>query len=258
MEKRASRPREWFEEWFDDTYFDLYQHRDATEAEAFVTWLAAHFPAAGSGRVADLACGAGRHTWAMARLLGWQVTGVDLSASMLRRAAVSPEPGVQPQPRFIRGDLRHLPLVSSSFHLAVNLFTSFGYFHSRHEHLTALRETARILHPGGLFFLDLLNPHLTIAGLIAHDEQRMEGLRVQQDRRYDAKLGRLEKVIRIFCEGGPSRTVTESIRLFDEEEITALLEEACFTIEAMFGGYGGRSYDPSRSERMILVARTSA
>jgi len=44
-----------------------------------------------------------------------------------------------------------------SFALAVNLFTSFGYFLSDDEHRRVVHQVAAALAPGGHFILDYLN-----------------------------------------------------------------------------------------------------
>lgn len=257
MHQEQGDRREWFSEWFDETYLALYRHRDSEEAEAFIHWLGESHVADGKHGVVDLACGAGRHSWAMARSQGWRVVGVDLSATLLdRAAAVQPEQGV-PTPRFVRADLRALPLSSSCFGLAVNLFTSFGYFYQRREHLSALRETARLLRPGGRFLLDLMNPRVAVRTLVPSDEQDLGPLHVKQERIWRPASSRIEKTIRIQYPDGRRRNVVESVRLFTEGEIRDLMQDAGMEIDRILGSYQGESFDREKSERMILVARKS-
>src|SRR6476659_4634608 len=63
-----------------------------------------------SSKVADIGCGHGRHALALAAC-GLEVTGVDSAAALLMRARhLSAELGVSA--RWVRGDMRHLPLQS--------------------------------------------------------------------------------------------------------------------------------------------------
>lgn len=101
-----------------------------------------------SGRALDAACGTGRH----ARHLvdrGHEVLGVDLSAEMLRRAAVN-----VPEARFAEGDLRDLPAPDGDFDLAVCALAL--------AHLpdvgAGIAELARVLRPGGRLVVSVLHP----------------------------------------------------------------------------------------------------
>jgi SAM-dependent methyltransferase len=101
-----------------------------------------------SGRALDAACGTGRH----ARHLvdrGHEVLGVDLSAEMLRRAAVH-----VPEARFVEGDLRDLPAGDGDFDLAVCALAL--------AHLPdvgpGIAELARALRPGGRLVVSVLHP----------------------------------------------------------------------------------------------------
>ena len=132
---------EWFEQWFGEEYHVLYPHRDEEEARRAVALVQRAAPWAEGDRVLDLACGAGRHAAELERL-GARVVGFDLSPSMLHRARA----GVRGP--LVRGDMRALPFRAGSFALAVNLFTSFGYFRDDKEHGLVVRQVVDSLRPG--------------------------------------------------------------------------------------------------------------
>ena len=243
---------EWFEEWFDDTYLALYQHRNTEEARQLVRWLASCCSEEAGRGVLDLACGAGRHAWTMAEEFGWRVFGLDLSTVMLKRALSHRRCAECPQ--FIRGDLRNLPFRSGHFGLVVNLFTSFGYFEDDREHLAALHEMRRVLHPQGKVVLDLMNPAVAVATLIPSDETRIGQLEVEQHRTFDRSTQRITKTITIQYPNGNTRKVLESVRLFSPAEIDGLLAEAGLDVTDRFGGYSGSTFISGESERMILLA----
>src|SRR5258706_5988125 len=141
---------EWFEQWFGEEYHVLYPHRDEEEARRAVALVQRAAPWAEGDWILDLACGAGRHAAELERL-GARVVGFDLSPSMLRRARAG---GRGP---LVRGDMRGLPFRPGSFGLAVNLFTSFGYFRDDAEHRLVLRQGAACRGPGGRLAPGFLN-----------------------------------------------------------------------------------------------------
>ncbi|MDR2800247.1 MAG: class I SAM-dependent methyltransferase [Desulfovibrio sp.] len=100
----------------------------------------------------DLGCGTGRHALALAAG-GIEVTGVDISETMLRMARESlwerPDAGVE----VLRGDARTVRL-GRSFDAVSCLFHVMSY-QTGEEDALAVLETARLhLRPGGCFFFD--------------------------------------------------------------------------------------------------------
>ena len=142
---------EWFADWFGDAYLELYPHRDVEDARRVLTLISAtvHLPGA---RVLDLACGQGRHAIQIDEL-GANVTGVDLSAVLLKKARY----GTPPIRDLVRADMRTLPFRRQAFDVIVNLFTSFGYFQNDDEHRQVVKRAAELLVDGGWFVMDFLN-----------------------------------------------------------------------------------------------------
>ena len=162
---------EWYEHWFGEEYLDLYPHRDDRDAEQLVDLLAARGVVRAGERVLDLACGAGRHAAALARLAA-RAVGFDLSLTLLR-AAQRRGTGA-----LVRGDMRVLAFRDRTFDAVVNLFTSFGYFESVGEDAAMLREVARVLRPGGHALFDLMNPEYVVSALVPQSEERRGGLQI--------------------------------------------------------------------------------
>jgi SAM-dependent methyltransferase len=93
----------------------------------------------GVGRLVDVGCGTGAYAAGLATL-GWDVTGVDLSEDMLRRARGR---GLD----VVLADAASLPFDDASFDAAVSFWT-----HTDFPDLdAALREIARVLRPGAPF-----------------------------------------------------------------------------------------------------------
>ena len=101
------------------------------EAEQILTLV--HSPP--DAAVLDLCCGPGRHSLEFARR-GFQVTGVDRTARYLATArAAATREGLTVE--FVQEDMRHFHR-SEAFDLALNLFSSFGYFEDRADDLRGL------------------------------------------------------------------------------------------------------------------------
>lgn len=90
----------------------------------------------GTGALIDVGCGTGAYAAGLAGL-GWDVTGVDVSEDMLRRARAK---GVHA----IRADAASLPFGDASFDAAISIFTNTDV-----DDLAAVvQEVTRVLRPG--------------------------------------------------------------------------------------------------------------
>jgi hypothetical protein len=115
------------------------------------------------GRLADVACGTGRHSAYLAGR-GHQVVGFDLSAEMLARASV---------PR-AQAELHALPLPDDSVDAAVCTL-ALTYVPSL---VPALRELARVVRPGGsIITSDIHVMSLYLGGVSHADGKRMPATR---------------------------------------------------------------------------------
>lgn len=118
-------------------WYDAEFQPAALEGEAWDTLVA--LLGEGRGAVIDVGCGTGSYSVGLAAD-GWEVTGVDLSADMLRRAD---EKGV----RTVRADATALPFADASFDAAISVF-----IHTDVDDFSAVvREIARVLRPGARF-----------------------------------------------------------------------------------------------------------
>jgi len=235
---------EWFEQWFGEEYHALYPHRDADDARMAVALVRRVAPWRVGDRVLDLACGPGRHAAELERL-GARVVGFDLSRAMLRRARERTGQGTA----LVRGDMRALPFRPGTFRVAINLFTSFGYFREDAEHRLVLGQVGAALAPGGRFVLDYLNADQVRRSLKATEERPIGESAVRITRRIGTDGRFVIKEIELRDEG---RSFQERVRLYGADELAALLVEAGFAVEARFGNYGGEPPAPD-APRAILV-----
>src|SRR5579862_1805434 len=103
-----------------------------------------------TGNVLDLCCGPGRHAQEFAGR-GFSVTGVDRSDYLLAQAKARQTAPVE----WVAQDMREF-LRKSTFDLACNLFTSFGYFDTDDDNRRVLRNVHDSLKPGGVFVMEML------------------------------------------------------------------------------------------------------
>jgi len=242
----------WYASWFGEEYLALYPDRDDLEAArqaGFVLGLLAPYAGKGRGGILDLACGTGRHAVVLSRG-GMPVTGLDLSAPLLARARARRD---LPAPGLVRADMRTLPFARGAFGAVVNFFTSFGYFDDPADDGRVIRETARVLAPGGAFLSDVFNAARVLATLVSREEKTVAGERVSIHRRFDAPTRRVEKEITMGT-GPGARTFRERVRVYLRDELEALHRDARLDVTAAFGDFDGSPYDPRRSPRLILLA----
>ena len=130
-------------DWYDDEF-----QPDALESEQWQTLV--RLLGDPSGSLIDVGCGTGAYAIGLSRR-GWDVTGVDVSEDMLRRARAK---GI----RALHADATALPFEDASFDAAVSMFT-----HTDFDDFPAVaREIARVLRHGGLFVY--LGPHPCFVG----------------------------------------------------------------------------------------------
>lgn len=241
---------EWFEHWFDEDYLALYAHRNATEACRFVRALWTGLELTPGVTVADVPCGTGRHSLAFAER-GARVVGLDLSSAMLARAAESAAP-MKSRPLFVRGDLRRIPL-TGGFQLVANIFTSIGYFEREEDNRAVFSELARLLTPGGMLVLDVINPVYLRRHFVAETRRDTEDGDVIEWRELDVPRHRVLKCIQIR-HGSAVRMIRESVQLYELAELERLSAAHGLRPVYFWGDYDGREFTGD-SPRLILFAR---
>ena len=236
----------WFDAAFERGYLELYPHRDLAAARAEVAGLLARGLAASAGRVLDLGCGFGRHLVAL-RARGLDAWGLDRSRELLARVPA------ELSGRIVRGDFRALPYRDRSFAAVVMLFSSFGYFDDA-GNAGALAELARVLAPGGVAVLDVMNPALVRATLVPESLTRRAGLELHERRALAAGGRRVQKDVRARAADGSERRWREDVRLYEPEELGPLLAGAGLALVRVEGDFDGRPAG-SDAPRQIVWAR---
>ena len=237
----------WFKSWFDSPYYHLlYNHRDYSEAEYFITNLFDHLQLAERSKVLDLACGKGRHAMQIHNL-GNEVVGVDLSPQSINAANLNSESGLS----FETGDMRNLPF-SAEFDLVVNLFTSFGYFQQEGENIRVIESISNSLKPNGLLVLDYLNVKKVIKNLpISHTIQRDP---VTFDIHKGIENGFIVKTIG-FEADSENHEYKEHVKLLTCADFETIFRNCGFRVQSVFGDYELNAFDEISSDRLIFIAQ---
>jgi len=195
-------------------------------------------------RVLDVACGAGRHAAALAAA-GARPVGIDLSPALLRRARGAGVP-------LVRADMRRLPVRPGSMDLAVNLFTSFGYFERDDEHAAVLGGIAATLRPGGWFVMDFLNADTVRATLVPEETQVLGGAPARVTR----ELIGGDRFVRKTIQTADGRRFAERVRLFTPADLGAMMGAAGLDVQATFGDYDGGPLRPGAPRALLTAKRT--
>jgi SAM-dependent methyltransferase len=237
----------WWSEAFAADYVELYAHRDLLSARAEARFLVG---AGLAGRVLDLCCGWGRHLIALDEL-GVSVAGVDWSADLLARLRELPE-GRRVATRTVRGDARNPPFRDAAFDGVVSLFSSFGYFGDEGD-ARLLLGIARVLAPGGVAFLDVMNPDAVRAELVPESRKETGGATLVERRSLPGRSVR--KDVELWRGGARVRTWHEEVRLYEPDELDARVRAAGLVPEAVWGDFDGSAFDRAAPRQLLRVRR---
>jgi len=237
----------WFEAWFDTGYYHLlYQHRDDAEAARFLNRLFQQLGIKAGSNILDVACGKGRHSIVMAGM-GMNVTGIDLSPNSIEEAAHHTAKNLH----FYVHDMRE-PFADAALDIVVNLFTSFGYSETEADDLKTIKAAYAALKPGGLFIQDYLNALPVLQRLPEKTRADREGIHFDMHKYYDAPF--IKKDIRVQ-DAGNSFAYREQVKAYSSEQLRTLHIQAGFQVEQLYGCIDLLPFNPSDSDRIILISR---
>jgi len=257
---RDSRPKAWFEDIFSDEYLRTHDRPDAALVRREVDFIEESLAVEKHAVVLDLACGMGDHTNELAAR-GYSVVGFDLSSGMLdiaKRGAkrrLAADPGFT-APNFTLGDMRDMTY-EEAFDGVYCWSTSFGYFEDD-KNLAVLAKVHRALRQGGMFLLDVVN-----RDYVAPRSPSLvwfEGTQCvcMDDMFVDFFNSRLRVKRTAMFEGGLSRELDYSIRLYSLSELGRMLKEVGFKVVEVTGhtSHPGVFFG-TESPRLIILAERS-
>ena len=212
-----------------------------------------------NARILELCCGTGRLTLPIAKD-GYDITGVDFTASMLKQAKVkASEEGLVIE--FIEADIRTLDL-PEKYDLIFIPFNSIHHLYKNDDLFQAFNAVKKHLKEGGIFLLDCFNPNIQfiVEGEKEHQEiakyTTKDGRKVliKQIMRYENKtqINRIEWHYYINDEFDSIQNL--DMRLFFPQELDAYLESNGFNIINKFGDFEEDPFNDN-SEKQIFVCQ---
>lgn len=244
-------PDDWFadEAFWLATYPFMFSESRLAAAEGEVKQILA-LARADRGSVLDLACGPGRHSLVLAQR-GFSVTGVDHSAFLISRAQErASKLGVAVE--WVQADMRAFRR-RGSFDLALNLFTSFGFFRDDADNQRVLTNVAVSLRPGGVFVLDVGGKEILariFEATASHDLP--DGLVIHRREIID-DWSRIQNEW-ILLQGTTVRTFRFGHWIYSGREIHSMFAQAGFAEVRLYGDFAGSPYGP-KADRLVVVGR---
>jgi SAM-dependent methyltransferase len=205
-------------------------------------------------RVLDLPCGVGRHSLELARL-GCDVTAVDRTPAYLDQARTQAEAAGLPI-EFVQADMRVFRR-NAEFDLALNLFTSFGYFDDPQDDFRVLDNFFAALKPGGKIVMDMMGKEVLARVFTPRDWHVLDdGRIVLEDRKITADWTRVENRW-IILQDGQQREFPFFHRVYGASDLRLLLTQAGFDVITIYGNLSGAPYD-HEAQRLVAVAQKPA
>ncbi len=239
---------------YDASIYDgMNTHLD--DLEFYKRWM----PKNKDACILELCCGTGRLTLPIAKE-GYDITGVDITPSMLARAkekTVQEGLGV----KFVEGDMRTLDL-TDKYDLIFIPFNSIHHLYTNKDVFMAFNAVKKHLKEGGLFLLDCFNPNIEYI-VEAEKEQKeiaeyttKDGREVliKQHMSYEnaTQINRIEW--HYFINGEFDSIQNLDMRLFFPQELDAYLEWNGFKIIHKFGDFTEAAFH-DKSEKQIFVCQ---
>lgn len=242
-------------EWFADTelwhkfrpfMFDGNTNEDARcEVDLLLT-----LSGKSSCPVIDFCCGFGRHAIALSQA-GCTVTGIDIDASFIAEARIEAQ-ARQQKVELIRADVREQHF-HEEFDLAVNLYSSFGYFENPEDDLRFCQNAHSALKKAGIFIIETIAKETFRNAVPAKSWRKIGDTVLLCEQKSEGACCFLSNSWTVI-ENGHCYSREFSQRLYSAYELAMLLEKAGFSSSEFFGDFSGSQYN-EESRRLIAVAK---
>ena len=237
----------WFAKWFDSSYYHiLYKNRDEKEAELFIENLITKLQIKKQSKLIDIACGKGRHATYF-NSLGLDVIGVDLSPNSIATAIKNENATLQ----FAVHDMREV-YQKNSFDIAINLFTSFGYFEKEKDEQKAINAMGTNLKSEGLLIFDFMNVKKVISNLVLKEQKVIDKITFNIKRKVES--GYIIKDIEII-ESLKKQKFQEKVKAITLSDFSEFISCAGLKIIYIFGNYKLEDFNANSSDRLILICK---
>ena len=228
---------------------------DLSDLEFYKKWL----PTNKDAKILELCCGTGRLTIPIAQL-GYNITGLDFTASMLEQARKKAS-RAKLSIDFVQGDMRSFEL-SERFDLIFIPFNSIHHLYTNNDLFNTLRSVKRHLKEDGLFLLDCFNPDIAFMTQSQHELKDISSYTTQDGRVVQIKeimnyhsstqINRIEW--HYYINGEFDSIQKLDMRMFFPIELDTYLTSHGLEIAQKFGNFDQQEFT-DHSQKQIYVCR---
>ena len=237
----------WFTDWFNSPYYyTLYKNRDEKEAQVFIDNLINYLDIHKKSKIIDIACGKGRHATYFNEK-GMDVVGVDLSFNSISLAKENENKNL----KFAVHDMRKV-YNENYFDVAINLFTSFGYFENDEDEQIALNSMALNLKKNGILIIDFMNIKKIIRNLVKSEKKQIDGITFVIRRSVINNY--IIKDIS-FSNNGEDYNFKEKVKALTLIDFSNFIKNAGLKIIDTFGSYQLEHFNAINSDRLIIICK---
>jgi ubiquinone/menaquinone biosynthesis C-methylase UbiE len=200
---------QWYKEFFENMGIEYEDYPFTQNTENEVNWMVKEYVTNPEMKILDVGCGTGRHAINLATKGYKNITGIDLSPSLINAAKkVAKEKNAQVD--FRVGDARELPF-KNEFDAALCLCEgAFGLLENDTENYKILSAVHRALKKQGIFILTTLN--------------------LFRDAEFDPMTCRVAMDVEIAQKDGQKKTIKCSDRSYTFPELKWVLEQHGFEV----------------------------
>ena len=207
--------------------------------------------------ILELACGTGRVTIPIAKA-GFDITGIDISSSMLNSAAVdAAEAGAKVN--FVKSDIRSFNL-DTKFQLIIFPFNAIAHLLDLKSVIATFLRVKKHLSKEGKFIFDFFNP--SFDRLLRDESQRYpvdeypdpdsnEKVILTENNYYD-RATQINHIKWYYKIGEREEVHDLDMRMFFPKELEALLQLNGFRIHDKYGDFDGSEFT-SESPRQVII-----
>ncbi|RHC81546.1 class I SAM-dependent methyltransferase [Parabacteroides merdae] len=212
-----------------------------------------------NGKILELCCGTGRLTIPLAQE-GYNITGIDNSTSMLKKAMAKAMRMKSPI-KFIKADIRTLNL-PELYDIIFIPYNSIHHLYTNQDLFKVLRGVNKYLKKNGLFIFDCFNPDIhfivnsekettKIAEYITQDGRHIV---INQTMKYEnaTQINRIKW--HYFINGKFDSIQNMDLRLFFPKELDEYLRICNFKIINKYGGFKEEIFK-DKSNKQIFVCK---
>jgi len=225
--------KQWYEELFQD-FADKYDREIFTSGTAGeVDFIEKEAGFSRDFHILDIGCGTGRHSLELARR-GYNVTGIDLSASMIAKAkALAKQENLEIE--FLVRDARDFNF-NESIDLAIMICEgAFPLMESDEMNFSILNNAFSSLKPGGKFIFTTLNGLFPLFNSVKEFIKKGESQGQSSGNTFDLMTFRDHSVYETEDDLGNKKILNCNERYYVPSEITWLLKSAGFRKSEIFG-----------------------